>query len=564
MAPVVTSTTVVGGVVSLSGRACSGENPVTNRTGVCVNSTVCSNVGGVGVPGLCPYDDPTVVTCCDNIGFQLTYTPSLYGNLCTGNHPSTGRPGACVSAATCTQAGGIAATSLCPYSAASPVCCDGPGFDIIFPTSPALCNDYASQQIFNLLGNSNVTYPVVKILPGDLTDSSLYSYLPTEKDNTMRADVACAFSALKNAALLSGVTLRITSGFRTYARQQYLWDCFTCLCCNGATPAASPGSSAYGDAQTLSLNIACSAQILGLPGCYDPAYEWLSSNGAAYGFINSDTTMPWQWQYRPTINLARGIQLAQYSAVGYCSEQQIYSWDCYQCKNNLQTFTPTFFFSGPNNGQGYLGYDDSREEIVIVIRGTITLLNFYADLEFLQVDLAFPKSVPGALVHSGFYDMAISLYQNFTSSFQALMAEKPGYHIVVTGHSLGGAVGCLISLMIYEDYGIQPEFQSFGEPRVGNLFFSEYWTSKINVMVHRFTHMQDPVPQLPPQFLNFHHHRTEIWFQDGTGLDYRVCDSSGEDPTCQDSVFLDLNILDHLYYLGVSDFVFFFLFFLSF
>lgn len=70
-------------------------------------------------------------------------------------------------------------------------------------------------------------------------------------------------------------------------------------------------------------------------------------------------------------------------------------------------------------------------------------------------------------------------------------------------------------------------------------------------IAYRFTHKRDPVPQLPPMAFGFHHHPTEVWLQDAHGEQHKVCDNTGEDPTCHNSVVLPVAVLDHLIYLNV-------------
>ena len=96
-------------------------------------------------------------------------------------------------------------------------------------------------------------------------------------------------------------------------------------------------------------------------------------------------------------------------------------------------------------------------------------------------------------------------------------------------------------------------------------------------------HQNDIVPQLPPQeglgLFDFHHPPTEVWYRTGepytsyvtrhtshltphtsyltthtcAGEPYKVCDQSGEDTSCQDSVpFLRLSAADHTWYLNMS------------
>lgn len=75
----------------------------------------------------------------------------------------------------------------------------------------------------------------------------------------------------------------------------------------------------------------------------------------------------------------------------------------------------------------------------------------------------------------------------------------------------------------------------------------------------RVTHNRDIVPSVPPQYVGFHHVAREVWQLDGEKyfgtkvyLPW-VCDGSGEDPVCHNSVcFMGLctSITDHMQYMG--------------
>ena len=62
-----------------------------------------------------------------------------------------------------------------------------------------------------------------------------------------------------------------------------------------------------------------------------------------------------------------------------------------------------------------------------------------------------------------------------------------------------------------------------------------------------------PVPHVPPRLVGFVHPPTEVYY-DGLNLGHKVCDGSGEDPTCADQWLLPLGVSDHVTYLGL-DFV---------
>jgi hypothetical protein len=60
---------------------------------------------------------------------------------------------------------------------------------------------------------------------------------------------------------------------------------------------------------------------------------------------------------------------------------------------------------------------------------------------------------------------------------------------------------------------------------------------------------RDLVPHLPPMAFGFFHVGTEIWFPaNETG--FVVCNGSGEDPSCSDSIH-DYRVEDHLHYAGL-------------
>jgi hypothetical protein len=212
----------------------------------------------------------------------------LSGPACSGNHPLTGKPGVCIEKSVCAAKGGQTKVGLCPAYGASILCCAGRGFTYQFPTAAGLCGPYAGQQTFSIQGNGGRTYTVTKILRDHLVDPSAFNAAPTARDNTMTTSTACAFSKMRAAALARGVNIKINSGFRTLARQQYFWNCYQTKACNNGNLAARPGTSNHGIGAALDLN-AASAGV----------YSWLASNARTYGFVRTVPSENWHWEYRP-------------------------------------------------------------------------------------------------------------------------------------------------------------------------------------------------------------------------------------------------------------------------
>ena len=108
----------------------------------------------------------------------------------------------------------------------------------------------------------------------------------------------------------------------------------------------------------------------------------------------------------------------------------------------------------------------------------------------------------------------------------------PAFRVACVGHSLGAAlaVHCTADL---QQRGFDAVAYTYGQPRVGNDIFSAWYTS-IDPDCIRVTAYGDIVPHVPPQVLDYRFQPTEV-FINATGA-LIVCDSSGEDPTCSNSV----------------------------
>ncbi|KAF3782271.1 Lipase [Nymphaea thermarum] len=191
-----------------------------------------------------------------------------------------------------------------------------------------------------------------------------------------------------------------------------------------------------------------------------------------------------------------------------------------------------------------------------------SLQNWIEDLFWKQLDLNYP-GMHDAMVHHGFY----SAYHNTSIRPGVVNAVQRAWElygrigVLVTGHSMGGAMASFCALDLKVNYGANiTQLITFGQPRVGNSVFASYFSEHVPA-TFRITNEHDMVPHLPPYYTYFsqktyHHFPREVWLYTlGVGsLVYRieqVCDSSGEDPSCSRSVSGN-SISDHLNYLGVE------------
>ncbi|KAI0457961.1 lipase [Xylaria acuta] len=200
--------------------------------------------------------------------------------------------------------------------------------------------------------------------------------------------------------------------------------------------------------------------------------------------------------------------------------------------------------------QGFVSTDAKNQVIVASVRGSHSLRNWITDLTFLQKDCNLGS---GCKVHSGFATAWDEISDAVISAVKAAKDANPAYRIVFTGHSLGAAVSSLGAAYARQQ-GLEVDIINYGSPRVGNAAFAQFVSDQPGVE-YRVTHLDDPVPRLPPIVFNYAQTTPEYWLSNGNSFttdygvdDIKVCDGT-RSLGCNAATF-GLNILSHLYYLG--------------
>lgn len=148
---------------------------------------------------------------------------------------------------------------------------------------------------------------------------------------------------------------------------------------------------------------------------------------------------------------------------------------------------------------GYV-FTDSKgsSPALIAFTGTFSYDEWKSDLDYKQVAPSF--SVDGApagiLVHEGFLD----IYQAIRDQLHSAIPKSGD--VVVTGHSLGGA---LATICAYDLYAIKPYVYTFAAPRSGNQAYATFLSTTYNQSgsspLVRYFNTEDVVPDLPPPVL---------------------------------------------------------------
>jgi len=152
---------------------------------------------------------------------------------------------------------------------------------------------------------------------------------------------------------------------------------------------------------------------------------------------------------------------------------------------------------------GFLGISQKTGELVAVVRGTDTILEWMHDASFLMV----PSPINGA--HGYTEDGFTSVYKSLRvqpangslaarDSIRGYLDTRQATSVTVCGHSLGGALATLLTLDVALNTSCRtPTAYTYASPRTGDHIFAGAYNAAIPAS-YRIANRQDLVPKLPP------------------------------------------------------------------
>ncbi|KAM5532581.1 hypothetical protein V8D89_013787 [Ganoderma adspersum] len=213
------------------------------------------------------------------------------------------------------------------------------------------------------------------------------------------------------------------------------------------------------------------------------------------------------------------IRPALFARAVYCSSPVVEKWACGEpCQalgNNIQILVaggddkrvPNFF----------VAYDKDKDTVVVAHQGTEpkNFLSDLNDLNIVQVDAnttVLPNAGKGVKMHDGFLDTQERTADLVLSTVQSALNSTGSKKVLVVGHSLGAAVASIDGMMLKMKLNpsIAITTTVFGLPRVGNKAWADLVDQTLGSSFTHVTNQDDPVPRVPPQFLNFQHPSNEI------------------------------------------------------
>lgn len=191
------------------------------------------------------------------------------------------------------------------------------------------------------------------------------------------------------------------------------------------------------------------------------------------------------------------LQCARYSDMVYRDEKDIDVWVKFKFIQNAITDTQVIIFK-------------QNDTVYIVFRGTEIegkLKDIATDINACPISARYITGDDSSKIHKGFY-------KAYRSVQKTIFNELENHHrydkVIVTGHSLGGALAtiCAIDLKLNFRYALETpdvELFTFGSPRVGNEFYAMLTYFVLNEHCYRFVNAHDPVTMVPPVYIGFKH-----------------------------------------------------------
>lgn len=210
--------------------------------------------------------------------------------------------------------------------------------------------------------------------------------------------------------------------------------------------------------------------------------------------------------------------MAQYSAAAYCPGNNNGTGMLITCASGncplVEAAKAHGAFEFENtlwtDDTGFVAIDDVNQLIVLAFRGSESLTNWRVNLNGIRRHTDLCKHCH---VHGGFWDAWTEIRDKVKTKVLGAVTNHPNYRLVITGHSLGGAIAILAAgefRKINHDLAARTQLYTFGSPRVGNGHTAAFLTYQSSLSF-RITSMSDPVPREPPLLFGYRNTSPEYW-----------------------------------------------------
>ncbi|KAF2020940.1 alpha/beta-hydrolase [Aaosphaeria arxii CBS 175.79] len=214
---------------------------------------------------------------------------------------------------------------------------------------------------------------------------------------------------------------------------------------------------------------------------------------------------------------------SQYSAASYCKSNNDSPNTKIECAQGncprveaADTNTIVEFENTPKTDTtGFVAVDTTNQLIVISFRGTDSVRNLLTDANIGTQESPLCDDCDAA---NGFWDAWAEAEDIVLQAVAQARSENPGFKVIATGHSLGGAIASF-GAGVLRSQNITVDLYTYGAPKVGKRGLADFLTDNTRGQNFRVTHKDDPIPRLPPALVGFRHPEPEFFVSSGNDVE---------------------------------------------
>ncbi|KAF2193698.1 alpha/beta-hydrolase [Zopfia rhizophila CBS 207.26] len=210
---------------------------------------------------------------------------------------------------------------------------------------------------------------------------------------------------------------------------------------------------------------------------------------------------------------------SQYSAAAYCEGNNNSTGtkivcpvgNCPDVQSANTNTVSEFENSLATDVTGFVATDSTNQLIVISFRGSQSLRNWITNLNFPVDETDICADCEAS---RGFWRSWKEAQGGVLTAVKTARAENPNFKLVSTGHSLGGALASLAAGVL-RSQGVTVDLYTYGAPKIGQTNLVKYLSQTDRGSNFRVTHLDDPVPRLPPSLFGYRHISPEYYISSG-------------------------------------------------
>lgn len=146
----------------------------------------------------------------------------------------------------------------------------------------------------------------------------------------------------------------------------------------------------------------------------------------------------------------------------------------------------------------------NSDRLYVIFRGSDKSIDWINNFQFRQQIYPYGDGNSEVKFHQGF----MSAYWAVRDRLLDVMANFEGQHLIVTGHSLGGALATIATLDLQYNLGRANDLSfvihTFGSPRTGNQALADSFNRRVPNS-YRFIYGWDIVTRVPREWQGFAH-----------------------------------------------------------